>query len=70
MWIFLEVDGISFRIINVYAPNNAFEYFSLWRWCALSLPPPIWLMCSDFNMMLRELDKYGVIPNIWAIREI
>jgi len=67
--VLFEVDGISFEILNVYASNNAHCRCSLWKWYALSLPPIMWVMCGDFNMIEKPSDKVGHHPMQWAIRK-
>lgn len=58
----LEVDGMSFGILNMYASNNAHDRCNLWKWYALSLPLAIWVMCGDFNMIKKPYNKVGHHP--------
>lgn len=61
VWILLKVDRIPFGIINIYASNDPHDWCMLWRWCTLSLPPAIWVMCRDFNMVEKDSNKIGGI---------
>ena len=69
VWVLLEVDGMSFGILNVYASNSASERCLLWKWCAFSLPPAVWIVCGDFNMVERASDKIGGLNHRWALGE-
>lgn len=59
---------MSFAIINVYAFIEAQDRCALWKWCALSLPH-VWLICGDFNMVVKSIDKPSQNPNKWASGE-
>lgn len=50
IWVLLKIGGV-FWDINVYSSNNAHDYCSLWKWYAFSLPPIVWVIYGDFNMI-------------------
>lgn len=56
-WNFLEIGGNPFRIINIYASNNAPNMFSLWYWLALYFSHATQVLYGDFNMIEKARDK-------------
>ena len=49
--------GNIFRIIILYAFNDAHDRRDLWWWLALSLPFASWILCGEFNMVEKPFDK-------------
>lgn len=68
-WILLKIGGMCFGIIDIYTSNKTHDKGVLWQWYALSLPPTVWLMRGDFNMVEKTYEKFILIPNRCAIGE-
>ena len=69
VWLLLSISNHSFGVINVYASNDVVERSQLWVWLANNLPPSMWVMCGDFNMVEVASDKEGILPFRWRVGE-
>ena len=62
IWLLLSINNHSFRVINVYASNDAMERSQMWAWLDDNLPPTTWVKRGDFNMVEVASDKDGIFP--------
>jgi len=69
VWILFELHGKPFGLINIYASNDAHDRWSLWSWLAFSLPLAAWVLCGDFNMVEKFVDKQSHNPFRWNLGE-
>ena len=63
-WVTLILNGSSFGVFSLYAPNDYKERILLWDWMT-TLPSILWIVGGDFNMIESLGDNIGGTPFEW-----
>lgn len=59
-FITLDIDGIKFGLLNIYAQNVSGQRASFWNTLShFSLPMAEWIVCGDFNITKLGEDRSG-----------